>query len=318
MAAPALGRGQIGVRVSWRRTLGSARNNRADVKHYEVDGGEHGHEHSTEFGRPEPTAESQPGVKGRAKVPAGPADGQRLNSRLGCAPTMPPNPTTPDFSGCLPDRPIAVRPPPTSRAVGDLRFVTLFAVLAGVLGGSAPISCTTGGSTRVVEAADARIGETHCVTRSGAVGCAMWPSWTRAARSARTRTLWYLFIDTVGAEPIALLRSTSEARGDHDQPGIAKFYHRPLALALIVAVVVSASRVGPTGAHGHRARGARSSGACSGQRAVPVVVGGRGQDPHRLKGRRWTYTTTPAAGTSAPSSSSRARTDPLFVTRDGK
>ena len=47
---------------------------------------------------------------------------------------MPPNPATPDFSGALPDRPIAVRPPQTIAPLSAISLVSmLFALLAGAL-----------------------------------------------------------------------------------------------------------------------------------------------------------------------------------------
>jgi hypothetical protein len=79
---------------------------------------------------------------------------------------MPPNPATPDFSGALPDRPIAVRPPWTIGPLSAISlFSMLFALLAGALWWLGPDLARDWRIDGVVEAAGARIEQTRCRTR---------------------------------------------------------------------------------------------------------------------------------------------------------
>ena len=231
---------------------------------------------------------------------------------------MPPNPATPDFSGALPDRPIAVRPP---RTIGPLSaislFSMLFALLAGALWWLGPDLARDWRIDDVVEAAGARIEQTRCRTRLVLITVCDVAFVDERSADASRRALWYFFIDTVGQEPIALLRSKSDPAAITTSLGIDKFYHRLLALALIVGglvfcITLSAQLL----RQGMVTR--RKLAALSGQRLVPLVVAVEGSIPIAHKRRRWTYVYD-AGGKQERAFVELAKGNgPLFVTADGK
>jgi hypothetical protein len=231
---------------------------------------------------------------------------------------MPPPPATPDFSGALPDRPIAVRPPWTMgpRSAISL-FSTLFALLAGALWWLGPDLARDWRIDDVVEAAGARIERTRC--RTGLVlitVCDVAFVDERSAEASR-RTLWYFFIDTVGQERIALLRSKSDAAAITTNLGLDKFYHRLLALVLVAGglvfcIVVSVQLL----RQGMVTR--RALAALSGQRLVPIVVALEGSARIAHKRRRWTYLYDQGGRQKRAFVELASGSDPLFVTADRK
>ena len=194
---------------------------------------------------------------------------------------MPPNPATPDFSGALPDRPIAVRPPWTIGPLSAISlFSMLFALLAGALWWLGPDLARDWRIDDVVEAAGARIEQTRCRTRLVLITVCDVAFVDERSADASRRTLWYFFIDRVGEERIALLRSKSDPAAITTNLGMDKFYHRLLALALVVGgllfcITLSIQLL----RQGMVTR--RALAGLSGQRLLPVVVGGRRQHPHR-------------------------------------
>jgi hypothetical protein len=231
---------------------------------------------------------------------------------------MPPNPATPDFSGALPDRPIAVRPPWTIGPLSAISlFSMLFALLAGALWWLGPDLARDWRIDGVVEAAGARIEQTRCRTRLALVSvCDVAFVDERSAQASRN-TLWYFFIDRVGEEPIALLRSKSDAAAITTNLGMDKFYHRLLALALIVGgllfcITLSIQLL----RQGMVTR--RALAGLSGQRLLPVVVGVEGSIPIAHKRRRWTYIYDAGGKEERAFVELTAGNDPLFVTPDGK
>ena len=142
-----------------------------------------------------------------------------------------------------------------------------------------------------------------------------------AGAGAPTRTLWYLYLDTAEPGPIALLQARDAPEASPQaittNLGLAKLYHRTLTLALIVAVVVysivASVRIVRTG---FATRSAHLR--LSGQRLSPVVVAVEGSFLTGLKGRRWTYTYDDAGRPERAFVELHSRTEPLYVTRDGK
>ncbi len=231
---------------------------------------------------------------------------------------MPPNPATPDFSGALPDRPIAVRPPQT---IGPLSAIGLFALLFGLLAGAlwwlGPDLARDWRIDDVVEAGGARIEELRCRSRLVLISvCDVAFVDERSAEASR-RTLWYFFIDRVGQEPIALLRSKSDPAAITTNLGLDKFYHRLLALILIVGLLAFCITLSiQLLRQGMVTRQALA--ALSGQRLVPIVVAVEGSITIAHKRRRWTYVYD-AGGKEERAFVELAKgNDPLFVTPDGK
>jgi hypothetical protein len=233
------------------------------------------------------------------------------------------SPAPPDVSAALPDRPITVRPPPTIRVPSAIsRFVALFVVLAGASWWLGPDVVNDWRIGRdVVEARDARIGEARCLSRFYVLKMCDIPFTRGGGAGAPTRTLWYLYLDVAEPGPIALLQARDAAEPGPEaittNLGLAKLYHRSLTLALIVAVVVygivASVRIVRTG---FATRSAHLR--LSGQRLSPVVVALEGSFLTGLKRRRWTYTYGDAGRSESAFIELHSRTEPLYVTRDGK
>jgi hypothetical protein len=229
---------------------------------------------------------------------------------------MPPSLATPDFSRALPDRPIAVRPPQTigPRSAISL-FSMLFAVLAGALWWLGPDLARDWRIDEVVEAAGARIEQTRCRTGLVLITVCDVAFVDERSTDASRRTLWYFFIDTVGQERVALLRSKSDPAAITTNLGIDKFYHRLLALVLVAGglvfcIVVSIELL----RQGMVTR--RALAGLSGQRLLPVVVAVEGSIRIAHNRRRWTYVYD-AGGRPARAFIELAKgNDPLFVRPD--
>ena len=232
---------------------------------------------------------------------------------------MPPSPATPDFSRALPDRPIAVRPPPT---IAPLSTLGLFALLLGLLGSALwwlgpDLARDWGIGGDVVRAEGARIEEAQCRSRIRFFTvCDIAVIDERSAPAAR-RTLSYLFIDTAGREPIVLVRPRSDATAITTDLGLDKFYHRLLALALVVGLLVFCIVVSMQFLQrGIATR--RALMALSGQRLSPVVVALEGSFPIAHKRRRWTYVYEAGGREERAFIELASSAEPLFVRLDGK
>jgi hypothetical protein len=237
---------------------------------------------------------------------------------------MPPDSTIPDFSRALPDRPITVRPPAT---IGPLSAVGLFTLLIGLLAGALwwlgpDLLRDWRAGFDVVEARGARIETARCRSRLMIVTVCDITIAGPAAGAAR-QTLWYFFIDSVGREPIVPLQPRSASGPDPDPEtvttnlGLDKFHHRLLALALVVGllafcIVLSVQVV----LQGLATRQALLR--LSGKRLTPVVVALEGSIPIAHKRRRWTYRWEVAGQQERAFIELSSRTEPLFVTLDGK
>jgi|GEM_PF-1856258 len=229
----------------------------------------------------------------------------------------------PDLARALPDRPIVVRPPPTVGPLSALGiFVLLFGLLAGAVWWLGPdLARDWRLSGDVTEARGARLEEARCRSRLVLFTVCDIAYTDQRTAPASQRTLWYFFIDTVGREPIVLV----EPKG-HAGPGVApissnlgidKFYHRLLALVLVIGllllcIVLSAQVV----MQGKATRRALMT--LNGQRLTPIVVPVEGSVLIAHRRRRWTYLferngTQERAFIELPSGN-----DPLFVTPDAK
>lgn len=229
------------------------------------------------------------------------------------------SPATPDLSRALPDRPIGVRPP---RTVGPLSaaglFVLLFGLLAGALwwlGPDLARDWRIGGE--VVRAEGVRTDQARCRSRLLLITvCDVAFVDERAAGSAR-QTLWYFFIDTVGREPIALLVPKADPGAITTNLGLDKFYHRLVALALVVGLLVFCIvlSIGVV-RQGMVTRAALT--ALDGKRLTPVVVALEGKITIAHKRRRWTYLYDAGGRQERAFVELASSNEPLFVTPDGK
>jgi hypothetical protein len=235
---------------------------------------------------------------------------------------MLPSPTLPDLAHALPDRPITVRPPATMGPKSSIGiFVLLFGLLAGALAWLGPDLARDwriGGE--VVEARGARIEQARCRSRLVLVTvCDIAFLDERAATPAR-ETLWYFFIDTAGREPVVLVRPKSggDAAALTTNLGLDKFYHRLLALVLIVGLLLFCIALTVQVVfQGHATRAALAR--LSGQRLTPVIVTLESKIPIAHKRRRWTYLWDGDGGRQERAFIELStRSDPLYVTPDGK
>jgi hypothetical protein len=232
---------------------------------------------------------------------------------------MPPNPATPDFSGALPDRPITVRPP---RTIGPLSAIGLFALLFGLLAGALwwlgpDLARDWRIDGDLVRAEGARIEQARCRSRLVLVTvCDVAFIDERSAKASR-QTLWYFFIATVGQEPIALVRPKSDPAAITTNLGLDKFYHRLLALSLIVGLLAFCITLSiQVLRQGILTR--RALATLSGQRLSPVVVALEGSITIAHKRRRWTYLYDAGGRQERAFIELASSSDPLFVTPDGK
>jgi hypothetical protein len=232
---------------------------------------------------------------------------------------MSPSPDTPDFSGALPDRAIIVRPPQT---IGPLSAAGVFALLLGLLCGALlwlgpDLARDWRINGDVVRAEGARIEQARCRSRLVLINvCDVAFIDERSADRSRQR-LWYFFIDTIRQEPIVLVRPRSDADAITTNLGLDKFYHRVLALTLIVAllafcIVLSAQFV----RQGRLTR--RALAMLNGQRLTPIVVALEGSISIAHKRRRWTYVHNVDGRKERAFVEFASGNDPLFVTPDGK
>jgi hypothetical protein len=237
---------------------------------------------------------------------------------------MLPSPILPDLAHALPDRPITVRPPDTMGPKSSVGiFVLLFGLLAGALAWLGPDlvrDWRIGGE--VVEARGGRIEQARCRSRLVLVTvCDIAFVDERAAAPTR-ETLWYFFIDTAGREPIVLVRPKAATGADATaittNLGLDKFYHRLLALVLIVGLLLFCIALSAQVVfQGHATRAALAR--LSGRRLTPVIVTLESKIPIAHKRRRWTYLWDSDGGRQERAFIELStRSDPLYVTPDGK
>jgi hypothetical protein len=236
---------------------------------------------------------------------------------------MDPRSTPPGLAEALPDRSITVRPPPT---IGPLSafglFALLFALLAGALWWLGPdLARDWRIDSDTVEARDARIEEARCRSRL-MIFTVCDIAFTDQRASDRSRqTLWYFFIDRASQAPIVLVRPKSAPGSDpaaiSTNLGLEKFYHRLLALILVVALLVLCIGLSIQMVFQGRAT-RRALARLSGQRLTPIIVGLEGNITIAHKRRRWTYVWQAGGQTQRAFIELASGNDPLFVTPDGK
>lgn len=221
-----------------------------------------------------------------------------------------------DLAHLLPQRAIAVRPPPATDGGTIGVIVLLLVILGGIVGWLGPgIASDLRMRNEMVAAPDLQSRAAQCRSWLAALKFCTVTLASEKDGAAGERTLWYAFLGGTGDQAMAPLRSRSDPSRVTTGLGLAKVYNRLITLLLFAGMI--ASCIGVAAAVLWRGRNARRAfAAMSGRGLRPVMV--EIERNNRLPPRRrlWVYLYEDGGKRERALVEWSSKLQPLFTTPD--